>query len=127
MNPTKINPFKKSGPEKIIEDNIKAYLRARDWLVIKTHGNEFQMGLPDLYCVHYTHGTRWVEVKNPEKYHFTPAQFEIFPQLMAKGIGIWIMCYADDYEYDKLFQPFNWHQFLNKSSMMRVGAPTRRS
>ncbi len=121
MEPTQIHKYKKSGPEKIIEDGLKAYLKALDWLVIKTHGNEFQMGLPDLYCAHYTLGQRWIEVKNPEKYSFTPAQMEVFPAMQSKGIGIWILTAYDKYEYDKLFQPYNWHRFLGKTSVSRIG------
>lgn len=121
MNPQKINKYKKGGPEKIIQEAIIKFLEARGWLVIVTHGNEFQMGLPDLYCAHYEFCTRWVEVKNPEKYSFTPAQQQVFPALMSKGVGIWIMCYADVVEYEKLFCPPNWMRFLNKSTHSRVG------
>lgn len=115
------NPWKKSGPEKEIQEKLVAYLKIRDWLVLETHGNAFQMGLPDLYIAHYTNGWRWVEVKNPEHYSFTPAQREVFPAMQSKGIGIWILTAADDYEYDKLFQPPNWHTFLGKSRITRQG------
>ncbi len=121
MDPYKAKDYKKTGPEKAIQDAIIAYLKARDWAVIATHGNVFQMGLPDLYCAHYTLGQRWIEVKNPESYHFTPAQLETFPLLQSKGVGIWILCYADDYDYQKLFSPPQWHTFLNKSSHRRIG------
>ncbi|HUP77616.1 MAG TPA: hypothetical protein VM260_03575 [Pirellula sp.] len=121
MEPTKINKYKKSGPEKEIQTAIIKYLKERDWFVVVTHGNEFQMGLPDLYAAHYTLGTRWIEVKNPLAYSFTPAQREVFPQLQSKGVGIWIMTAADDYEYQKLFQPYNWYHFLGKSSYSRQG------
>lgn len=119
MEPKKINKYKKCGPEQEIQKKLIDYLKIKDWLVLVTHGNEFQMGLPDLYCAHKMYGTRWIEVKNPVKYHFTPAQYDVFPMLQAKGIGIWVLCYVDEYEYNKLFLPPNWHTFLGKSSMLR--------
>jgi len=122
MRPAKLQSFNKSGPESVIQANLKAYLEARAWLVIETHGNAFQMGLPDLWCAHYEFGQRWVEVKNPEGYNFTPAQRQVFPMMMSKGVGIWILTAADEYEYQKLFNPPNWHCFLGKTHYTRVGA-----
>jgi hypothetical protein len=75
-------------------------------------GNEFQMGVPDLYACHKRHGTRWIEVKRKDKYRFTPAQMDVFPELAAKGVGIWIMTAATEAEYKKLFKPANWWVFL---------------
>ncbi len=121
MDPKKLKKFQKSGPEKEIEQKLMAYLREKKWFVFKTHGNEFQQGLPDLYCAHYEFHTRWIEVKNPLHYHFTPAQLEIFPQMQSKGVGIWILTAYDDYEYQKLFQPPNWYRFLGRSSYSRIG------
>lgn len=121
MQLEKIKSYRKSGPESKLQDEIVKFLEEREWLVLPTHGNAFQMGFPDLYCAHYTRGTRWVEVKIPDGYSFTPAQRQTFPKMQAKGVGIWIMCYADDYEYQKLFQPPNWHQFLNKTTHRRYG------
>lgn len=118
----RIRKFKKDGPELEIQTKFVKYLEERGWYVIKTHGNEFQMGLPDLYCAHYEFHTRWVEIKNPEHYHFTPAQLQVFPMLQSKSVGIWIITAYDDYEYQKLFQPPNWHWFLGKSSYKRYGA-----
>lgn len=99
-------------PEAIIQDAIVAYLKLRDWYVIETHGTEFQMGLPDIYACHTRYGTRWIEVKNPKGYKFTPAQIDVFPHLAAKGVGIWILTAATDTEYQKLFKPANWWTFL---------------
>lgn len=84
----------------------------RDWLVKSTHGNEFQHGLPDLYCAHLRFGTRWIEVKNPLAYSFTAAQLEFFPQLNAVGVGVWILTAATESEYEKLFKPGNWYHYL---------------
>ena len=121
MEPKKILTYKRSGPEKKLQLDLIALLKARDWDVFPTHGNEYSMGFPDLFCAHYTLGSRWVEVKNPESFKMTPAQMEVFPRFMSKGVGIWILCYADEIEYEKLKYPANWHLFLGKSSMVRPG------
>jgi len=119
MDPFKLKSTKRGGPEAKIQEGICNYLKTRDWLVIETHGNMFQMGLPDIYAVHYTLGYRWIEVKNPTAYHFTPAQNQLFPQLHAKGIGIWILTAYDEYEMEKLNMPPNWWRFLGKTSHSR--------
>lgn len=72
----------------------------------------YQSGFPDLYCCHLRYGQRWVEVKMPTRYSFTPAQIETFPALSAKGVGVWILTEATESQYKLLFQPANWHLFL---------------
>lgn len=103
---------KLSGPEAIIEKAIMKRLKELDWLVIQTHGNAYQMGLPDLYAAHNKYGARWIEVKNPENYSFTAAQIQVFPALFAKNIGIWILFSDIDDEIGKLFGPPNWYQYF---------------
>jgi len=102
----------KNGPEHKIQEAIIAFLRTREWLVRSTHGNMYQCGFPDLFCTHSRYGHRWVEVKNPEHYVFTPAQLQFFPMLCAHGSGVWIMVAASDLEYQKLFKTANWYQYL---------------
>jgi len=102
----------KTKPETIIEKAIMDYLKLRDWYVHSTHGNVYSMGLPDLYACHKRYSTRWIEVKNPNQYSFTPAQMDVFPEFAAKGVGIWIMVAATEVEYKKLFKPANWHTYL---------------
>lgn len=99
-------------PETIIQKAIIDYLKLRDWFVLPTHGSAYQMGFPDLYACHKRYGTRWIEVKNPVSYKFTPAQIDVFPEFSAKGVGIWILVAATDTEYKKLFKPPNWYTFL---------------
>jgi hypothetical protein len=94
-------------PETILQRKIEMYLRARGWLVMPTTGNLYQRGFPDLYIVQRRYGPRWVEVKMPTKWAFTPAQWEFFPKLTGEGVGIWIMTAADKTEYDKLFKKPN--------------------
>ena len=103
MHVTKIKNYSK-GPEAIIQDSIIKFLRERQWVVRPTHGNMYQHGFPDLFVAQRRYGTRWIEVKNPKKFKFTPAQYEIFPQLVGAGVGIWVMVAATEEEYEKLFQ-----------------------
>lgn len=102
----------RQGPERVIQDEIVKFLRFREWLVRETHGNMFQHGFPDLYATHRRYGPRWIEVKNPKAFSFTPAQMEFFPLLCAHGSGVWIMTAATDEEYQKLYGPANWAMYL---------------
>ena len=104
---------KGKGPEEIIQDAIVLMLRGKGWYVQETHGNMYQRGFPDLYTTHSRYGPRWVEVKNPEKYSFTPAQLEHFPKLCANGSDVWILIAATEHEYKKLFIRGNWYSYLS--------------
>ncbi len=100
------------GPERRIQDSLIDFLKMRDWLVKETHGNIYQYGFPDLYCAHLKYGQRWVEVKNPVSYSFTPAQLEFFPKLAAAGVGVWVLTAATVVEYEKLFKQPNYYHYL---------------
>lgn len=113
MNPFTPRKTSKNGPEAKIQKDIIDFLTVREWFVKETHGNMYQSGFPDLYCCHRMYGSRWVEVKNPEKYSFTPAQLETFPMFGAKGVGIWVLVAATEVEYRKLFGPANWYTYLS--------------
>lgn len=104
-------------PEGKIKRELIKFLRERKWLVIVTHGNAFQSGLPDLYLAHVNFGQRWCEIKNPLRYSFTKAQMYTFPDLFKHGVGVWILCGASDDEYQKLFDPPNFHRFIGHSSV----------
>lgn len=118
MNPKAPTP--KRGPERVIQDALVKYLRERGWVVKETHGNMYQNGLPDLYAAHIRYGARWVEVKNPLGYAFEASQLEFFPLLASAGVGVWVLTAASESEYQKLFQPYNWWQYLS------VASPTTR-
>jgi hypothetical protein len=107
------------GPEAKIQKAIVEYLENRGWTVKVTHGDALLNGIPDLYCVHPEHKQRWIEVKNPENYKFTPAQLRDFP-IISQCVGIWILVEASDAEYRKLWQPPNWHKYLTTSSMKSI-------
>lgn len=88
----------------------------RKWHVMETHGNMFQSGFPDLFITHHQYRHRWVEVKNTEgSFRFTPAQLHHFPLMSAHGTPIWVVGPWSEIEYQKLFQPENWHIYLNLS------------
>jgi len=108
-------PRKIRRPEDKIKAKIRAYLEQKGWLVVSMHGNLFQRGVPDLYIAHKSFGTRWVEVKLPKMRgsKFTPAQIDMFPKFTSHGAGIWILTAANADEYDLLFRPPNWAQFLS--------------
>lgn len=97
------------GPERKIQDAIIQMLESKGWIVKETHGNLYQTGFPDLYCIHEVHKQRWVEVKNPVRYRFTHAQKEYFP-ILNKIVGVWVLTSPN--EYDKLFERPNWWKYL---------------
>jgi hypothetical protein len=103
------------GPEWYIQNKLKDFLRAREWLVEQTHGNLYQKGFPDLYVKHKRHGHRWIDCKQPKKFSLTRDQRLKWPIWHDYGIGIWILTAADQSEYDKLFAPPNWKDFWKPS------------
>lgn len=105
----------KHGPEWYIQKDLKEFLETRGWVVEVMHGNAFQRGIPDLYLFKKGFGERWVDVKHPEKYSFTKAQRIKWPHWDNKGIGIWILTAATQFEYDKLFAPPNWKDYWKPS------------
>ena len=104
----------RGNPEAVIQARIIAYLEKKDWTVMRTHGNMYQQGFPDLYCLHAVNGARWIEVKNPLAHSFTPAQKKFFPLMHASGVSIYILVAADETEYRKLFLRPNWHVYMYK-------------
>jgi len=104
----------KAGPEAKIEKAITKYLRNLGWYVKKTHGNAYTAGWPDLFACHSRYGQRWIEVKLPgmKGSKYTPAQIDDFPKFCAHGSGVWVLTGDTDQEYEKLFRPPNWYQYL---------------
>lgn len=79
------------------------------WYIIKTHGSEFQSGLPDLLCWHPDYGFRMIETKT-EVGHLTQAQMITFRQIQKHGGRIYILRGVEDYEL--LFGKPNFTQYL---------------
>ena len=101
-------------PEAKIQKEIEEMLRRKGWYVVRTHGNVYQSGLPDIFATHKVFGHRWIEVKIPSRRGdiFTPAQHAVFPELNANGSGVWILVAATNSEYEKLKARPNWWSFL---------------
>lgn len=99
-------------PEAVLEDQIKKALRIQEWNVVKTHGNAYQGGFPDLYCFHHQYGPRWVEVKRPGHEVFTPYQSYYFPKIR----NVWVLTSSSRTEYARLFKEPNYHSFLGDNA-----------
>jgi hypothetical protein len=100
------------GPEDIIQEDIVKYLRQREWFVKETHGNAFQSGFPDIYATHALFKQRWIEVKVPTYFSFTVHQVRDYPRFIANGSPIWVLTAATDEEYNKLFKPCNFSEYM---------------
>lgn len=111
MEPKRILPAQK--PESDLQKKIMLKLHIHGWFAKSTHGNEFQVGFPDIFACHFNLGSRWIEVKKPTQYVFTEAQQQDFPKLSNNGAGIWVLTGDSDWEYNKLFAPENWYLFLD--------------
>lgn len=101
----------KDNEEARIQESIRRFLLIRDWVTMRTHGNRYQKGFPDLYALHHTYGARWVEVKLPRGSVLTKAQVSVFPFIGA-GHGVWVMKAATEAEYAKLHRKQNWGGML---------------
>lgn len=112
MQKPKITDYQQ-GEEAKIQQNIGDFLTLKGWYVRNTHGNMYSNGWPDMYVVHQKFGARWIEVKKPTGYSFTPAQLQQFPLFCAHGAGIWIMTAATEEQYQCLFKRCNWAHYLN--------------
>lgn len=107
----KEQPSNSDPLEAEIQDNIEKKLILLKWFVKPTHGSIYQSGFPDLFCAHEKYGIRWLEVKRPTKYSFTPAQIRVFPQMSAARVGIWIATSPHEVP-DLFFRPANWWTFM---------------
>ena len=85
---------------------------------MNTHGNKYQRGFPDSYCVHPKYGQRWIEYKRPKVGRYTKDQIKFFPIFEKCGIGVWVL--DGEGQYDKLFKPPNWRDFLKKGDVKKI-------
>lgn len=109
-----MDPLKKLRPKDRSEAQIQAAfmreLLLEGWYCIRTHGNAFQAGFPDILAMHKRWGTRWVEVKRPGRARFTQDQLDVFTKFSSKNVGVWVVTHED--ERKKIHGPANWHTFL---------------
>lgn len=113
---------------KIVEPFRNYLEHQKGWKTEKTHGNQFQSGFPDLYCIHPKYEPRWVECKviTDGRVHFEQSQLTKFPIWSANNVKIWVIAAYDlrpekvgwkplEREYAKLFQESNLPYFFNKT------------
>lgn len=79
-------------------------LRKKEWNVIRTHGNKYQAGFPDLYTFHHVYGERWIEIKMPGPKSFTPYQLYYFPIIRR----VWVLTGTFQSDYLKLWKDPNF-------------------
>lgn len=111
-----------------IAEPFNNHLRAMGWTVDNVHGNQYQMGFPDVYIHRSDSAPKWVEYKvfygNSVK--ITPAQRANFPLWISHNIPIWVIA-SDDLRgkanyskrvrlYKKLFEEPNAHWLFSKST-----------
>ncbi len=88
--------------EALVQKHVVAGLRAGGCLVKKTHGNQYQVGLPDLYVL--SNGRHcWVEVKRPPSRpgfrdggELRPEQVIVFTEIRNHGGRIFVGDDADE-------------------------------
>jgi hypothetical protein len=102
------------GPEREIQEAIKARLREGGWHCVDLYGHTFSHGFPDLYACHRDWGSRWIEVK--ARAAFTPSQVRVFREMAAAGCGIWVLHSAD---VTPLFRRPNLDEFSSQLSPPR--------
>lgn len=104
-------------PEAVLQDDIVRMLRYHEWVVLPTHGNKYQCGFPDLYCMHHEYGERWVEVKLSMK--FTDYQLYYLPKIQR----VWVLTGTTTDDYDKLFRPPNLNICTNNTNLPKHKDP----
>lgn len=98
----------------LVGDPLRIYMEYQSWVLVKTHGNKYQKGLPDYYAMHHKYSPRWIEVKVHGR-PLTEAQLKLFPIMLSKNVPLWIID-GHDFRgekgkpallaaYKKLFQP----------------------
>lgn len=110
---------------KRVGEPLRIYMEYLGWFIIKTHGNQFQAGLPDWYCSHRQYSPKWVELKLIGG-AFTKHQLIVFPKLIMNNVPIWVI-EGDDFRgmngkqelhraYNKLFEQPNAAFYLHHSN-----------
>jgi len=101
--------------------DFTAFLSLRNWVVMKTHGNKYQKGFPDLLCLHHIYGSKWVELKILPGAIFTAAQLTSFPRFSEAKVPVYIIKECTEKEYKKLHGESNWVSFLARPDVYNRG------
>ena len=104
---------KRNNPEEKIQNKIRKILKADGWVTEKMHGNQYQSGIPDLYCFHRKHGHRWVEIKT-EKGRLTHAQGVTFKAWEKAGLGVYILTHHSEINLLTDGSEPNWRRFAHR-------------
>ena len=94
-----------------IQRKVVEFLAVRAWHVERMSANCWETGIPYLYCHSTRFGVRWVEVKKPSGFEFTPIQRRKWPELEQAGVGIWVLTAATVEQYGLLYRQPNWREF----------------
>lgn len=100
--------------ESVIQARVKRDLKRLGWHVEVLSCNQFQKGIPDLYCfkddgdegIH-----RWVDVKRPKGGTLTKAQCQKWPLWESIGLGVWILTGDEPDMEAVLFGPPNFRDW----------------
>lgn len=106
--------FQKTPPNQLEaarQQRVIKYLRLRNWQVKETEGTLLSYGWPDLYTAHLQYGPRWIEMKVPGG-KLRETQIEFITDFALVGVGVWVLTDDTIKEYQKLFKPPNWQEFL---------------
>jgi len=108
-----MRPLKsRRSPEKKGQNALRKYMVQRGWLKPqKTHGNEYQVGWPDLFTCHPEHGPRWIEMKS-DRGKLRKSQVLKCLLWSRYGVQVWVLRGPKDYQL--LFDEPNWRQFVPK-------------
>ena len=81
------------------------------WYCLRTHGNAYQAGFPDVLALHKRFGTRWIEVKRPKGIKFTQAQLDVFTKFSANRVGVWVLTHEN--QKNLIHGAANWYTYLS--------------
>ena len=96
--------------EKELSDNIRVRLHLDGWHTEKSHGNAYQSGWPDLYCMHPEHGQCWIETKVRGK-KLEASQVTTFLKWHKHRVRIYIITSVDDLILVYKHKPPNWPEY----------------
>lgn len=94
---------------KVVVPLVTYMEHSQGWVCKKLHGSQFQEGMPDLFCYHYQYEPRFIECKviRNGDLHFTDAQMQNFPVMLARNVKIWLIAAHDLRKMDELKRAYN--------------------
>lgn len=98
-----------TGPEAQGSKNLKKFMEARGWKLMKLHGGKYQSGWPDYVAMHLVHGMRWIEMKAPGG-KLRPSQVQKFNTMTKYGQEVYVL--RDEKDYHVLNGKGNWLEYV---------------